>query len=834
MSQSNPLLYNTKFITIDSTIIELSQQSISKYFTDIYVLVKKNDKPCSINFYMKEVNNETFIQMKDNLILWKVSVNILKNKKMFDRICIFTKEYCEMFNQFGFTFNDNNIVLPILNISFENIIKYLNNSDGYTLDDFYNLILLSMYFDENFANIKFQKKLQKNIKSLKESNYWVDNNWVKHITIQFQKRNICKKFKDFTNVKNTQLLLTEKDKQTLLNKEHYNNIFANRHKFVDPSNNIMNNGFKMYNIPKLCNYSKDDIYNLCKNLDNETQYYLVTHLMVSKEYCHLIVNNEKVLDLIKNEFTSKAPLFRYLMGFPWQIFYLEESIKKRNITINDRFIFDINTASKLPIYPFSINCPKNNPYMPIMVSDKALKAHENIGGIKNYKRNDESKQYCNQGICTLDEFRYRLNLFVTNNIDNNLFDNIEWKKWKVVICGSVMTACIQKHNPLVNLFDTKLGKFFPQPMDIKLIRYFNEYYAKSDIDIMFSLNNTLEYMDAIENFFNQIVINTCKIYPYAEPEHVKLNKHFQLHFSITQDWIKKNIVNESITYDYIYNNIENIQVILLFKPFIEDYYKNYLKTELKKYNEWFIKKSYIDFFKKIDEYDIKIYIIYQNTEPTIKINYKYKITSPHFNHPLELFKISETEQMGAISQFHLPCVRALYNGDNVYMTPSCITAHLTFMNIDIKYVTCKNNPFDIINKYRMRGFGIWLNKNEKNDLLKFSLEDPFWKKIYDGNAINLGCLPLSHKIFHPRKINPDEYNDVQHVCLENGYNDDFNGCEISCICDLHQENKNTDKFEYYGIEELVNVNSDGKNIELQKWIIEAYYESYKLSLIKVK
>ena len=811
--QSNPLMLNTKWVTISSTSVELSQSSISKYFQDVFVLVKKNDEQVPIKYYNKEIQKEIIEQMKDNLILWKVSVNILKNKKMFDRICIFTKEYCEMFNQFGFTFKDNNIVLPILNISFKNLIDYLGNSDGYTLDKLYNLILLSGYFDDDFTNIKFQMKLQSKIKSLEECNYWeMSYNCLANLTKFYKERKIDKSL--------------GKKKETNYNKNNekedylYNSYKSN--KYVDASNIITNNGYKMYNVSNSCNYSKDEIYELIKSLDNKNQYYLVTNLMVSKKYCHLIVNNEKVLDLMKDEFVSKAPLFRYLMGYAWLRFYFEESIKKRNTTINDEFIFDINTASKLPIYPFNINFPKMNPYMPIMVCDKVLSASTNIGSLKNYKLNDSSKQYCNQGICNLDEFRDRLNLFVTNKIENNLFNNVEWVKWKIVICGSVMTACIQKYHPLVNLFQ-------PQSINEKLIRYFNEYYATSDIDIMFSHNNTLDYIDAVENFFNQIVVNTCVIYPYAEPEHVKLKKHFQLHFCINDEWIKKNIVNNNITYSFIYNNIEDSQVILLFKPFIEDYYKNHLRMELKIFNEWFLKTRYIDYFKKIDEYDIKIHINKKIDEPIIKINYKYRITCPHFNHPLELFKTSESESMGTISQFHLPCVRALYNGDNVYMTPSCITSHLTFMNIDYKYFVCKTNPFEIINKYRMRGFGTWLNKDEIKHFWKYSLEEPFWQKMYNPNSlvINWGSLPLSHNLFHPRMINEDKYFDVQYVCLDDKYNDSFKGDEVKTIEELNQEikSKNNDKFEYVGMEKFVNIDTNGKIKPLQKWIIDAYYKS---------
>ena len=298
--QSNPLMLNTKWVTISSTSVELSQSSISKYFQDVFVLVKKNDEQVPIKYYNKEIQKEIIEQMKDNLILWKVSVNILKNKKMFDRICIFTKEYCEMFNQFGFTFKDNNIVLPILNISFKNLIDYLGNSDGYTLDKLYNLILLSGYFDDDFTNIKFQMKLQSKIKSLEECNYWeMSYNCLANLTKFYKERKIDKSL--------------GKKKETNYNKNNekedylYNSYKSN--KYVDASNIITNNGYKMYNVSNSCNYSKDEIYELIKSLDNKNQYYLVTNLMVSKKYCHLIVNNEKVLDLMKDEFVSKAPLF---------------------------------------------------------------------------------------------------------------------------------------------------------------------------------------------------------------------------------------------------------------------------------------------------------------------------------------------------------------------------------------------------------------------------------------------------------------------------------------------------------------------------------------------
>ena len=62
--------------------------------------------------------------------------------------------------------------------------------------------------------------------------------------------------------------------------------------------------------------------------------------------------------------------------------------------------------------------------------------------------------------------------------ENDLFNDVEWSNWKVAIGGSIMSACLPKQHKLVNMFSENC-------LDEKLIRYFNEYYAYSDIDVMF-------------------------------------------------------------------------------------------------------------------------------------------------------------------------------------------------------------------------------------------------------------------------------------------------------------------------------------------------------------
>ena len=46
-----------------------------------------------------------------------------------------------------------------------------------------------------------------------------------------------------------------------------------------------------------------------------------------------------------------------------------------------------------------------------------------------------------------------INMFITRHADNDLFAGLEWAKLKIAIGGSIMSACIQKKHPLVNIFN---------------------------------------------------------------------------------------------------------------------------------------------------------------------------------------------------------------------------------------------------------------------------------------------------------------------------------------------------------------------------------------------
>ena len=82
--------------------------------------------------------------------------------------------------------------------------------------------------------------------------------------------------------------------------------------------------------------------------------------------------------------------------------------------------------------------------------------------------------------------------------------------------------------------------------------------------------------------------------------------------------------------------------------------------------------------------------------------------------------------------------------------------------MDYKYFAGSKDPIEIILKYRMRGFGTFLNRKEIDKAIKYIQQIPFWNNLYSINPDNkdtikssLGWLEYKHKLYHPRLFNMD-------------------------------------------------------------------------------
>ena len=154
-------------------------------------------------------------------------------------------------------------------------------------------------------------------------------------------------------------------------------------------------------------------------------------------------------------------------------------------------------------------------------------------------------------------------------------------------------------------------------------------------------------------------------------------------------------------------------------------------------------------------------------------NYRFKFKFNKINREIEYFKIGSEDFFDIVARFHLPCVRAYYQGNNVYMLPSCITAMMTGINIEYKYFAGIRNPVEIINKYMQRGFGIILNTEELRQFKEFNskLPDDNVCKLIDNIDTSLfGVRNINHKSFQGFTTDYDYLTDTD---MDNYYNKDI-------------------------------------------------------------
>ena len=776
--------------------IELNETNIHTYYKEVYILVKKNKDMIPIDFYNLNVDEDIYKKVLANLIIYKVSISIiLKNTKFLDNILLISNTDIEQFNIFNYTLGIKNIVLPILNINFSDLTLYLNQytiSDS--IDNIYKLKLMNNYLDSD--KVSSLEYISNMIDNIEESKYWtLTKNCSLSIDHKFKERKI---FFNLYRLKNKQVaeelssLFKNKIKNNL---EDYIKDLDTKHKYIDLS--VVSN----YKIEDKPDISQEHFNQLFTSLTGDQQLLLFTNLMISKKYVHLVINNKYVLNMMLHKMKPMTLLFKYLLSYSWIMLYQEECIKKNNTKTDDTFIFEINTASLLPVFPFIHSKPTENPYMPILVSENGLFSGSNINGIPD-NNTIIGTDYINCGICNFDEFVTRMNIFCTNNPNHNLFQDFNFIKYKVAISGSIMAACLQRNHPLMNIFTIK--------SDVsKYVEYFNEFYSDADVDVMFLAKDNQTFITNVKIFYNQICKNMLKINSLYIDTQLILNKLGYLF--VSDKFIQENITKDKLKIKWIKKNINSDEVLEIFKPYYQKLKEEKYNELIKEVNEEEI-KEYPEIYNS-DDIEFKIYINNRSYKDIdLVYTYKYKITSQYLKHPFELFKINSDDFFSHVSQFHLPCVRAYYNGVNVHLTPSCISAHMTYMNIDYKYVSGSTDILEIINKYRLRGFGTWINQNELGMMFKYCSTIPKWREIFkkpDINDINIfGCIPITSNIFR-KNIDKTIY---KLPCITNEFNQHLTYIDI-----LKIRNKNIITHPIY--DNLKVINKDGSINPIKKWII---------------
>jgi hypothetical protein len=204
-------------------------------------------------------------------------------------------------------------------------------------------------------------------------------------------------------------------------------------------------------------------------------------------------------------------------------------------------------------------------------------------------------------------------------------------------------------------------------------------------------------------------------------------------------------------------------------------------------------------------------------------NVKFKIRSTKMRHSIEAFRAKSRDFFALVARFHLPCVRAYYVGTNVYMLPSCITALMTGINMDYKYFAGIRDPIDILNKYRMRGFGTILNDNEKHHMLYYNGHVDKFGGMFKADVklpdAFFGSKKLDADIFKPKvfidKLPKDIYQPKPHNYIMT-QQDVVNYYKAKTGYDPLESGINMFRFR--------TINKEGYVEPLKKWVMNAFYE----------
>jgi hypothetical protein len=471
----------------------------------------------------------------------------------------------------------------------------------------------------------------------------------------------------------------------------------------------------------------------------------------------------------------------------------------------------------------------------------------------------------------IDRVRIFYNQIVVNICNNTLYDPIyirliSEKQIFLFVTDNDIENIIQINNNMTidyikkNLDSKLVISLFDNLFNQELIKYKENFY-KNISNSQFELykNQYPEYIDFDNLIFK---VRLCKKkYNKIEPkldskinDDIKLNTNLNFESKYNrQDAISE--VNEDTISDVNEDTISDVNKDIISdvnKDIISDVNENTVgkinEDNIGKINEDNIDKINEDNVGKINEGYNKNHVNYDNKQydSKIKINFKYKIRSPYLDNPFELFMVGYNDFFATVQTFHLPCVRSYYNGTNVYLTPTCITAHLTHMNLDYKYFAGTVDPVEIINKYRMRGFGTWLNEYEKYIYLKYSENEKFWKNLLSINFNNsktieaiLGSLSPDHKIFQPRLYNSDDFYDNTPVDLDVKYNLILlkgECCKINTRKEYFDEIDNRTNMENnpisYMFDNIQTINEKGSIDPIKKWVIEAAWEIMNTSVVK--
>ena len=849
----------------ESALSNIEEKDLYSNYKKVYILCTSNnykndcknvsltsiDQEIILKFFEKYITFDDIKSFGKYFTIIEGSSKMLKNKEHFSNAVLIDTNtdfnILDYFNHNRYLFeNMNEIVIPIIELTehFANIYKEQYKSKENDASIIQSL-MLDIYYNRDGYNPNYSS-ISKKITEIKESDFWCQShNCNFTINTHFLNRKFdyngatesyVKAFVKAHSLENQQnndvkKVIDKLDKEGVKDINYLDHIYR-KEIYVDAMDALKDNKKRTYfatpneKIEQSMFNTKSvtEIFNsLDIKLHKKQLYDIFNTLLVSKEYCHLVLNNILVLEKMKPIIDQYYHLYRYLFGYAWMCFYTEECIFKTKTTENNRYVFDIDTVNKLPIFPVIAKDLHLNPYLTILVSKKALNSDNNCLALSMNYANFENYY----GVCTLEQFKTRFNLFTSGREHKCIFDGINWDNFAV--SGSIIPACLQKKSQLFDLVSQP-----EQSETDNLKTFYTHYYSESDIDLMCKKESIFDFMDEIQDVIkivNKNIFNTNNndINDINDINEIKLiiepkkSMSLVIHLDFLSE--KLNEINKKINKNYTATEVKDNISTPEIKEYLYELYTNYKNKQNIQYKKKYTKQNmlYEHFYKETNIEDMNIYIVdnimkYDNnsdnnnlkdsetyfyvndyrTQDTLvskennkilfKIceNIKFKLHSNKLSHSIEAFRTKGQSFFNTVARFHLPCVRAFYNGKNLYMLPSCVTAMMTGINIDYKYFAGIRDPIDILNKYRMRGYGILLNDHEKQHMVYYNSK--LNSKLNNMFNINIKNKENINKFFGPQNINENIFKPL--VFLKNFPKDIYRSSFYNPIS-LKQTNQNS-------------------------------------------
>jgi hypothetical protein len=435
--------------------------------------------------------------------------------------------------------------------------------------------------------------------------------------------------------------------------------------------------------------SRDDFSMLMEFLAKNDAHDFMTKLLViigsSIEYCDMIFSNATAVKMTKSTGPFGATAFYAL-----RIFYLEEIAMYSRKRSAGRFVMPIDVACVLPRFDVSY---LDSPYLTMLA-----------GGVTAGK--GLTLPVCllgERGIHSLDAFKERLNIYT----DGDIFKYLEWSR----VDQSVVRDDRQDDTTPDASPDTK-GKM----------------EAVEALSFSTALNGSLITACAIINPLEAVFENTSDYFDEYYPKRPGIAKIVKRRAPVNTMFKLANYSDDDSDLD---NEPENRAELPDFGIHSIDY--SDIDMMIRCDNLYEFDKIAEQHFKSIERAVDELKIASEITLERVDTENKHKWRINGLTRTIDIFHVDGIAEV--IVKYHLPCVRAWYDGDMVHCFSSFITAAMTGMNIDIRWTSNRKDVRDIVLKYFQRGFGTLLTKADRESLLQYINEGNQWPSHRPGNSM---------------------------------------------------------------------------------------------------